>query len=100
MQRPSRRSLVIANRIGIVVGAVLIAIGIARLLLLPVECSGQPMLPGQTCTDLEKGRVVTRTYDQQRSLHDTTDGFFIVGGVVAAAGSAFQLRRVTRSAAR
>ncbi len=94
MHRPSRRSMVIANKIGIVVGLVLIGVGIVRLLLLPVECSGRPMSPGQTCTDLEKGRVVTRSFDQQRSLHNTTDGFFLVGGVVVAAGSALQLRRM------
>lgn len=97
MARPSRRSLALANRIGLVVGAVLIGIGIARLLLLPVQCSGEPMRPDQTCTDVEKGRVVTRSFDQQQALHKTTDGFFIVGGAIVAAGSAVQLRRLTRT---
>ena len=96
MQRPSRRSLVIAHVIGIVVGVVIFAAGIARFLWLPVECSGHLMEPGQTCTDLEKGRVVSRSFDQQRSLLHVTNGFLIVGGLVVAAGSAIQLRRMTR----
>ncbi len=98
MARPSRRSLVLANRIGLVVGAVLIGIGITRLLLLPVQCSGEPMRPSQTCTDVEKGHMVTRSFDQQQALHNTTDGFFVVGGAIVAAGSAVQLRRLTGTA--
>ncbi|WGI35295.1 hypothetical protein [Mycolicibacterium aubagnense] len=29
---------------------------------------------------------MTRSFDQQRSLHNTTDGFVIVGGAVVAVG--------------
>lgn len=96
MQRPTRRSLVIANRIGIVVGALLLVAGVLRIMLLPVECLGQQMVPGQLCTDTEKGRTVTRTFDQQRSLYDATNGFLIVGGGIVAAASAIALLRISR----
>ncbi|MGY4099599.1 hypothetical protein ACW2Q0_08565 [Nocardia sp. R16R-3T] len=86
----------IAHTIGIGVGLVLLIAGIIRLLLVPVECSGHQMEPGQVCAETDKGRPVVRTFDQQQSLRNTTDGFLIVGGFAVAAGSAVLLRRVSR----
>ncbi|MEV6098373.1 hypothetical protein [Nocardia sp. NPDC051981] len=94
--RPTRRSLRIAHTIGIAVGLVLLIAGIVRLFL-PLECSGHTLEPGQECHDTVKGRQVVRTFNEQRSLRDSTDGFLIVGGLVVAAGSAVLLRRTTHA---
>ncbi|MGW4244032.1 hypothetical protein [Nocardia sp. NPDC004722] len=94
--RPSPRSLTIAHRIAVVVGLLLLIAGVARALLIPIECSGHRMESGQICVDTEKGRTVSRTFDQQRSLRHSTDGFLIVGGVLVVAGSAVLLRRGAR----
>ncbi|MGV9664854.1 hypothetical protein ACWDUL_11535 [Nocardia niigatensis] len=94
--RPTRRSLRIAHLIGIAVGLVLLTAGIVRLFL-PLECRGHALEPGQECHDTAKGRAVVRTFDEQRSLRNSTDGFLIVGGLVVAAGSAVLLRRTTRA---
>ncbi|MFE3988882.1 hypothetical protein ACFXPR_30755 [Nocardia tengchongensis] len=90
--RPTRRSLKIAHTIGIVIGLALLLIGVIRLFL-PLECAGHRMEAGQVCHDTNKGRAVVRTFDEQRSLRNSTDGFLIVGGAVVAAGSALLLRR-------
>ncbi|MTE13443.1 hypothetical protein [Nocardia aurantiaca] len=93
--RPTRHSLTIAHIIGIGVGLVLLIVGIVRLFL-PLECSGHALEAGQVCHDTVKGRAVVRTFDEQRSLRDTTDGFLIVGGLVVVTGSAVLLHRTTR----
>ncbi|MFF2554930.1 hypothetical protein ACFVUS_28270 [Nocardia sp. NPDC058058] len=94
----SRRSLRIAHLIGIGVGLLLLIAGTARLLLVPVECAGHHMESDHVCTDTEKGHTVTRTFDQQRSLRNSTDGFLIVGGLVITTGSAVLMRRENKPA--
>ncbi|WP_433672247.1 hypothetical protein ACQP06_11735 [Nocardia sp. CA-136227] len=86
----------IAHTIGIAVGLALLLAGVIRLFL-PVECDGHTMERGQVCHDTDKGRAVVRTFDEQRSLRDSTTGFLIVGGVIVAAGSAVLLRRTLRA---
>ncbi|MGW4353998.1 hypothetical protein ACWELJ_18115 [Nocardia sp. NPDC004582] len=86
----------IAHTIGVAVGLALMLAGMIRLSL-PVECHGRSMDIGQVCHDTNKGSAVVRTYDEQRSLRDSTTGFLIVGGVIVAAGSAVLLRRTLRA---
>ncbi|WP_433593671.1 hypothetical protein [Nocardia sp. CA-145437] len=86
----------IAHTIGVVVGLALMLIGLFRLSL-PVECDGHSMNIGQVCHETSKGRPVVRSYDEQRSLRDSTTGFLVVGGVIVAAGSAVLLRRTLRA---
>ncbi|WP_040810465.1 hypothetical protein [Nocardia concava] len=71
----------------------MLLVGLGRMLLLPLDCAGDRMDPGQVCTTTEKGHTVTRSFEQQRSLRQTTDGFLIVGGLVVGAGSAVLLIR-------
>lgn len=86
----------IAHTIGIALGLALLLAGLIRLSL-PVECHGRSMDIGQVCHDTSKGRPVVRTFDEQRSLRDSTTGFLVVGGVIVAAGSAVLLRRTLRA---
>ncbi|MFE3753157.1 hypothetical protein ACFXO9_02510 [Nocardia tengchongensis] len=86
----------IAHTLGVAVGLALLLTGLIRLSL-PVECHGHAMDLGQVCHDTEKGRPVTRSFDEQRSLRDSTDGFLTVGGLIVAAGSAVLLRRTLRA---
>lgn len=96
MPKTRSRTMVIAHGIGLGVGAILLCVGLWRLLLLPVECSGREMALDQVCTGVEKGQRVSRTFDQQRALRDSTTGFLIVGGFVVAAGSGGLLVREIR----
>ncbi|MEU1210186.1 hypothetical protein [Nocardia sp. NPDC005825] len=86
----------IAHTIGIAVGLALLLTGLFRFSL-PVECHGHAMDLGQVCHDTDKGRPVVRSFDEQRSLRDSIDGFLIVGGVIVAGGSAALLWRTRRA---